>query len=98
MNQTADSVHVECAEGFNGGLPQTFMMEVYDSVTFALVSNVTSKTPSFTVSGLDPGISFQIELSANNEKGKSSKTTLHAYTLKAAEKRTGKIFILLQFI
>jgi neural cell adhesion molecule len=90
MNQTADSLHVECAEGFNGGLPQMFTMEVYDSVTFALVSNVTNKTPTFTVSGLEPGISFRIELSASNEKGKSSKTTLHAHTLAAEKRSTGK--------
>jgi len=90
MNQTADSLHVECAEGFNGGLPQMFTMEVYDSVTFTLVSNVTNKTPTFTVSGLEPGISFRIELSASNEKGKSSKTTLHAHTLAAEKRSTGK--------
>lgn len=94
MNQTADSLHVECAEGFNGGLPQTFTMEVFDSVTFSLVSNVTSKSPTFTVSGLEPGINFQIELSSSNEKGKSSKTTLHAHTLAAEKRSTGNTKLL----
>lgn len=89
VNQTAESLHVECTEGFDGGLPQGFTMEVYDAQTMALVSNVTSKTPSFTVTGLEPGIGFLIELSASNGKGRSAKNTLHAYTLKAAEKRTG---------
>ncbi|XP_065344977.1 contactin-6-like isoform X1 [Cloeon dipterum] len=88
VNQTAESLHVECAEGFNGGLPQTFTMEVFDALTFALVSKVTGNTPTFTINGLEAGVSFQIELSASNDKGRSAKTTLHAYTLKAAEKRT----------
>ncbi|KAF4530083.1 hypothetical protein B566_EDAN001339 [Ephemera danica] len=88
VNQTAESLHVECTEGFDGGLPQGFTMEVYDGQSLALVSNVSSKTPSFTVSGLEPGLSFIIELSASNTKGRSAKSVLHAYTLKAAEKRT----------
>src|SRR5277367_4108747 len=33
VNQTEDSLHVECSEGFDGGLPQLFFMEVYDGTT-----------------------------------------------------------------
>nr|CAD7194809.1 unnamed protein product [Timema douglasi] len=89
LNQTAESLHVDCSEGFDGGLPQEFVMEVYDAVTQTLVSNVTSRTPLFTVNGLESGLEFDISLYASNAKGRSEVLPLHAYTLKAAEKRTG---------
>ncbi|XP_063232164.1 nephrin-like [Bacillus rossius redtenbacheri] len=88
LNQTADSLHVECADGFDGGLPQEFVMEVYDAATRGLVSNVTSRAPLFVVSGLESGLGFDVTLFASNAKGRSGAVRLHAYTLKAAEKRT----------
>lgn len=81
---------MECTEGFDGGLPQEFTMEVYDAETQTLVSNVTSRTPVFTVNGLESGNGFDIVLYATNAKGRSDVQFLHASTLKAAEKRTGK--------
>lgn len=30
-NQTADSVEVSCVAGFDGGLPQHFLLEVYSA-------------------------------------------------------------------
>ncbi|XP_046401972.1 nephrin-like isoform X2 [Ischnura elegans] len=89
LNQTAESLHVECTEGFDGGLPQHFVMEVFDTQTHALVSNVTNRTPVFTVGGLESGLGFVISVYAANGKGRSDAVPLHAYTLKAAEKRTG---------
>ncbi|XP_066996057.2 uncharacterized protein [Anabrus simplex] len=91
LNQTAESLHVECSEGFDGGLPQEFVMEVYDAVSQNLVTNVTSRMPMFTVNGLESGLGFDISLFASNAKGRSDPVPLHAYTLKAAEKRTGHL-------
>ncbi|XP_046997688.1 nephrin-like [Schistocerca americana] len=87
VNQTADSLHVECSEGFDGGLPQEFVMEVYDAASQALVGNVSSRAPAFTVSGLQPGLGFDVALLAANSKGRSRAVTLHAYTLQPAERR-----------
>ena len=89
MNQTAESLNVECEEGFDGGLPQFFVMEVYDTQTHALVSNVTSRVPWFLVTGLSSGLGFDIVLFAANEKGRSEALPLQAYTLKSAARRTG---------
>ncbi|GLH04563.1 Uncharacterized protein GBIM_10249 [Gryllus bimaculatus] len=89
LNQTAESLHVECAEGFDGGLTQHFIMEVYDADTQTLVRNVNSSAPVFAVSGLQSGLGFDISVFAANGKGRSDPVPLHAYTLKAAEKRTG---------
>ncbi|KYB26261.1 hypothetical protein TcasGA2_TC033687 [Tribolium castaneum] len=91
LNQTAESLHVECTEGFDGGLQQEFIMEVYDTQTRKLVSNVTSKNPIFTVGGLESGLGFDIGLYASNKKGRSDVSHLHAFTLKSAEKHTVKI-------
>ncbi|KAK9874036.1 hypothetical protein WA026_002389, partial [Henosepilachna vigintioctopunctata] len=88
LNQTADSLHVECIEGFDGGLQQEFIMEVYDSQTNKLVSNVTSRNPIFTVAGLESGLGFNIGLYAANKKGRSRVAHLQAFTLKSAEKHT----------
>jgi hypothetical protein len=88
LNQTAESLHVECTEGFDGGLQQEFIMEVYDTQTRKLVSNVTSKNPIFTVGGLESGLGFDVGLYASNKKGRSDVSHLHAFTLKSAEKHT----------
>ncbi|KAJ8975936.1 hypothetical protein NQ317_014896 [Molorchus minor] len=71
VNQTAESLHVECSEGFDGGVQQVFVMEVYDTQSKKLVSNVTSKIPVFNVGGLESGAGFDIGLYAANKKGRS---------------------------
>ncbi|XP_017775173.1 PREDICTED: uncharacterized protein LOC108561652, partial [Nicrophorus vespilloides] len=88
QNQTVESVHVECIEGFDGGLRQVFVMEVYDTQSRKLVSNVTSPSPVFTVAGLESGLGFDIGLYAANKKGRSALNHLQAFTLKSAEKHT----------
>ncbi|KAF2892420.1 hypothetical protein ILUMI_13758, partial [Ignelater luminosus] len=95
LNQTVESLHVECIEGFDGGLNQEFIMEVYDTLTRKLVNNVTSKIPTFTVSGLESGLGFQIALYASNKKGKSETAYLQTFTLKSAEKHTALTPVLL---
>ncbi|XP_030760739.1 uncharacterized protein LOC115885855 [Sitophilus oryzae] len=85
-NQTTDSLFLECSEGYDGGLQQEFIMEVYDTMNRKLVSNVTSKAPVFTVTGLESSAAFDIGLYAANKKGRSSVTHLSAFTLKGAEK------------
>ncbi|KAF5301916.1 hypothetical protein FQA39_LY10571 [Lamprigera yunnana] len=95
VNQTVESLHVECVEGFDGGLHQEFVMELYDTLTRKLVNNVTSKIPTFTVSGLESGLGFQIALYAINKKGKSLTAYLQTFTLKSAEKHTALTPVLL---
>lgn len=88
-NQTSDSLYIECVEGFDGGLKQSFVVEVYESQHRKLVSNVTTKIPTFVVNGLESGVGFDIALYAANSKGRSPLTRLSAFTLKGAEKHTG---------
>ena len=50
VNQTTDSLEVECLPGFNGGLEQHFLLEVIDLQTKVLLANATDKLPEFTAS------------------------------------------------
>lgn len=90
QNQTTDSIFIECIEGFDGGLLQEFVMEIYDPQNHKLVSSISSKSPIFIVGGLESGLTFDVELYASNKKGKSSVVRLQTYTLKSAEKHAGR--------
>lgn len=90
LNQTTESLEVECVEGFDGGQPQYFLLEVYDQQTSVLQANVSAKFPLFTVSGLDSGKVLKMQIFAANSKGRSEAVLLEGFTLKVAEKQTGK--------
>lgn len=90
-NQTTDSLSVECTAGFDGGQPQNFLLEVYDQHTGVLQANMTSReNASFTVLNLEPDRVLTMKLYAYNSKGRSDPTKLEGFTLKIAEKQTGK--------
>lgn len=40
-NQSADSIQVDCIEGFDGGLPQSFMLELVELNNLRLARNIT---------------------------------------------------------
>ncbi|KAK4885042.1 hypothetical protein RN001_001313 [Aquatica leii] len=86
QNQTSESLYVECVEGFDGGLHQEFIMEIYHVQSHKLISVVSSKNPVFVVGGLESGVEFDVQLYASNKKGKSAVVRLQAFTLKSAEK------------
>jgi len=50
VNQTTDALEVQCLSGFDGGLQQIFVLEVFDLQTGALLTNATDKSPEFRVS------------------------------------------------
>ncbi|XP_043642788.1 uncharacterized protein LOC122612940 isoform X2 [Drosophila teissieri] len=88
LNQTSTGFQIECIEGFNGGLQQDFIMEVYMNGTTRHPKISKSKRPYFEVSGLVPGMGYNVFLIANNSKGRSNATILQVYTLKDPEKQT----------
>ncbi|KAL1402104.1 hypothetical protein pipiens_006234, partial [Culex pipiens pipiens] len=87
-NQTSNSLEVDCAEGFDGGQRQWFVMEIYDQQTHAIMANATSRIPIFNVGGLDSGRLLKIVIYATNMRGRSEAILMNAYTLKPAEKQT----------
>ncbi|XP_034651458.1 uncharacterized protein LOC117890622 isoform X4 [Drosophila subobscura] len=88
LNQTSTGFQIECIEGFDGGLQQDFIMEVYVNGTTRNPKFSKSNRPYFEVSGLVPGMGYNVFLIANNSKGRSNATILQVYTLKDPEKQT----------
>nr|XP_036233970.1 uncharacterized protein LOC106620041 [Bactrocera oleae] len=88
FNQTSDSLEVYCMEGFDGGLRQWFLLEIFDQHSGQLQANISSKYPLLSVTGLDSGRLFRIFVYAVNLRGRSEAVQVEGYTLKAAEKQT----------
>ncbi|CAH1977120.1 unnamed protein product [Acanthoscelides obtectus] len=89
-NQTTNSMEVFCLPGFDGGLPQHFLLEFYISESGRPRFNMTSYTePYFFLENLEPDMTFRIVVFAVNSKGRSPGVTLEGVTFRDAEKRTG---------
>lgn len=81
------SLGVKCVEGFNGGLTQSFMVEVRDHHMQDVKANVTSPIPRFTINSLQPGGVYSLHVFAFNAKGRSDPSVLQAAMLRLPEKR-----------
>ena len=84
-------MQVECQPGFDGGLDQVFILEVVDGVSMTILANVSSMSPHFTVTGLNPGREIKLIISADNENGKSSAVVLDVFTTKVAQLQVGML-------
>ncbi|CAB0033445.1 unnamed protein product, partial [Trichogramma brassicae] len=92
MNQTTQSLSVECTAGFDGGQTQHFQLEVFDQLTGQLRANVSSRdSATFHVHELEPGRVLRMSVYAVNAKGRSEATLLEGFTLKVAEKQTVRV-------
>uniref|UniRef100_A0A1B0CUQ3 Ig-like domain-containing protein n=1 Tax=Lutzomyia longipalpis TaxID=7200 RepID=A0A1B0CUQ3_LUTLO len=91
LNQTVDTLQLECIEGFNGGLPQEFVVKVFTTRSKQMVASQTSKSPFFELKGLDPEIGYEVLLAAKNDKGMSEMRVHHIHRLNSAEKHTGEL-------
>lgn len=84
--------------GYDGGLPQKFILEVYhgdvdflsNSQPLYNVSNADE--PSFSLAGLEASVEAGVHVAvyAVNAKGRSQPVILSEVTYRDAEKRTGK--------
>lgn len=86
-NTSTNSFSVRCTEGFNGGLPQSFLLEVRESNSQELRVNLTSPVPRFNVTHLDSGALYQACIYAYNDKGRSEAMVVQAGTLRLPEKQ-----------
>ncbi|XP_047994398.1 kin of IRRE-like protein 3 [Leguminivora glycinivorella] len=86
VNASLTSFGVRCMEGFNGGMPQSFLLEVREIVTQQIVANVSSAVPRFTAVGLQPGRTYAAAVLAYNAKGRGEPFPLRAGTLRPPEK------------
>lgn len=63
------SIKVGCQEGFDGGLPQTFLLEVYENEQ--LKTKMTNQKPFFEISQVDINQAVKLFVFAQNAKGSS---------------------------
>ena len=70
------NVIITCHLGWDGGLPQTFTLEVRESDTEALVSVLQEPKPEFRFKNLRPGGHFLFTVTAANARGTSPPVTL----------------------
>ncbi|XP_049827035.1 nephrin-like [Schistocerca gregaria] len=89
-NQTASSVEVVCQPGFDGGLPQHFVLELHAAAGAGARLNLTaSDFPSFVLTDLEPDLTFWAAIYAVNAKGRSVPVLIEEITSRDAERRTG---------
>lgn len=75
MNQTDEALQVQCSENFDGGLPQSFLMELLEMPHLQPTFNVTLNQPPpyFTLHGIKSSSSYKVKLYAVNAKGFSDR-------------------------
>ncbi|XP_076366228.1 neural cell adhesion molecule 2-like [Tachypleus tridentatus] len=87
INKTKESFIVACSPGFDGGLSQTFQIEVFTDRKERLFANISSSdVPSFSISSLPAGTQFILVIYAINSLGRSRSISLEARTLNSQTK------------
>ncbi len=73
-NHTTTAIAVTCTPGFNGGLRQHFVMEVFETInnTQVLVASNWTTESTVGVRGLLPESNYIISVKAVNDRGESS--------------------------
>ena len=74
-NHTTSAIAVSCTPGFNGGLRQHFVMEVFETTTNntqVLVASNWTTGSTVSVRGLLPESNYIISVKAVNDRGESS--------------------------
>ena len=84
-------LQVDCLPGFDGGLEQIFVLEVVDGLTMTHLANVSSPTPQFTVTGLNPGQEVNLVIKAVNSNGASEPVVMDVFTTKVAQLQVGEL-------
>ncbi|XP_042879207.1 uncharacterized protein LOC122257779 [Penaeus japonicus] len=72
---------VSCLEGFDGGLPQSFLLETWQEGV--LVANTSSEFPAWLVTNLRAGEGVSMRISAHNDRGTSKILLLEVLTTSA---------------
>ncbi|XP_051862318.1 hemicentin-1 isoform X2 [Drosophila albomicans] len=89
-NQSVDSLQVDCIEGFDGGLPQSFMLELVELNSLRLARNITvTHTPvTFVIENLDQAATYRMIIFAVNVKGRSEPIIIDDINFKGVAKLT----------
>lgn len=94
INQSSETLEIECIAGYDGGLRQDFRLEAYDVTTRKLrlnISSLSTETPIFRINVADllPSTHVHLITYALNAKGRSELTHLENIMLKESDKSPG---------
>ncbi len=93
-NQTSSSIIIDCISGDDGGLQQNFHLELYDSQSLKLITNISqTNRAEFTLEDLSSGTQFLAVIYSSNSKGRSPSVDLTVPTLPLLNRKFGKFFI-----
>ncbi|CAG9574805.1 unnamed protein product [Danaus chrysippus] len=90
-NMTYNSLTLGCSRGHDGGMKQSFLLQVYDISTGILLRNITSEEPQFIVWGLSGSTAVGISVRAFNKKGLSEPFTLTSNLLTHPQRHTANV-------
>ena len=79
-DESGISVEVSCSPSFDGGLPQTFVLEIRHALSQKLVSKKVEPKPHFRITHLPPETKLSLHLYAFNAKGNSTAVGLETVT------------------
>ncbi|XP_064098639.1 uncharacterized protein LOC135209791 [Macrobrachium nipponense] len=72
---------VTCVEGFDGGLPQNFLLEAWQDGL--VLANISSEYPEWVVSGMEAGKGVILNIVGHNVRGRSDPVTMKVQTSSA---------------
>ncbi|XP_045540703.1 nephrin [Papilio machaon] len=90
-NVTYDALSVNCTPGYDGGVKQYFVLEIYDTETGYLLRNLTNESPTFEVTDLYSRSALTLSIKASNAKGSSDAFILTCSLIKYPERRTAAV-------
>jgi hypothetical protein len=89
-NKSLTIVSVQCSAGNNGGLQQTFYLEIYKTGSEQLHSNQSSSQPLFIVNNLIPKTHYRFAIYSANPKGRSNSITYTSVIIDSEEEKIAK--------
>ncbi|XP_066982841.1 uncharacterized protein [Macrobrachium rosenbergii] len=72
---------VTCLEGFDGGLPQSFLLEAWQDGL--VLANISSEYPEWVLSGMEAGKGVILNIVGHNIRGRSDPVTMEVQTSSA---------------
>jgi hypothetical protein len=91
------SFEIDCAEGYDGGIPQHFKMHVFDMKTRTLLANLTSSSPRFALhlgsgsSSLSQSLGSSSASSASNGGGHGEIPKTHSWKASSNNASTNSV-------
>ncbi|XP_064096588.1 uncharacterized protein LOC135208394 [Macrobrachium nipponense] len=78
---TEPALAVSCLEGFDGGLPQNFLLEAWQDGL--VIANISSEYPEWVVSSVEAGKRVILNIVGHNIRGRSDPVTMKVQTSSA---------------